>query len=57
MRKAETKDDIRKSLELPSNRRRRTYTGVCIIKKDNSEYRILKRVVKSTLKLKKTIKN
>ena len=56
MRKAVTKDDIRESLELLSNRRHRIYTGVCIIKKDNSEYRVLKRVVKSTLKFKKLSK-
>jgi len=56
MRKAETKDDIRKSLELLSNRRHRIYTGVCIIKKNNSEQRILKRIVKSTLKFKKLSK-
>ena len=57
MRKAATKEDIKKSLELLSNRRHRIYTGICIIKKDNSEYRILKRVVKSTLKFKKLSKN
>ena len=56
MRKAATKDDIRKSLELLSNRRHRIYTGVCIIKKDNSEYKVLKRLVKSTLKFKKLSK-
>lgn len=56
MRKAVTQDDIRKSLELLSNRRHRIYTGVCVIKKDISEYRALKRVVKSTLKFKKLSK-
>ena len=56
MRKAATQDDIRKSLELLSNRRHRIYTGVCVIKKDISEYRALKRVVKSTLKFKKLSK-
>lgn len=56
MRKAVTEDDIRKSMELLSNRRHRIYTGVCIIKKDKAEYRTLNRVVKSILKFKKLSK-
>lgn len=56
MRKAATQDDIRKSMELLSNRRHRIYTGVCVIKKDSSEYKVLTRVVKSTLKFKKLSK-
>ncbi len=56
MRKAATQDDIRKSMELLSNRRHRIYTGVCVIKKDTSEYKVLNRVVKSTLKFKKLSK-
>ncbi|MEM6338914.1 MAG: nucleoside triphosphate pyrophosphatase [Pseudomonadota bacterium] len=56
MRKATTQDDIRKSMELLSNRRHRIYTGVCVIKKDEAEYRTLNRVVKSILKFKKLSK-
>lgn len=57
MRKAKNADDVRESLELLSNRRHRIYTGVCIIKKTDSEYKCLKRVVKSTLKFKKLSKS
>lgn len=56
MRKAANREDIRKSLELISNRRHKIYTGVSVIKKDDSEYRTLKRVVKSTLKFRKLSK-
>ncbi|CAM9482404.1 unnamed protein product [Choristocarpus tenellus] len=56
MRKTANRDDIRKSLELISNRRHKIYTGVSVIKKYGSEYRTLKRVVKSTLKFKKLSK-
>ena len=56
MRKASNADEVRASLELLSNRRHRVYTGVCMIKKDRSDYKCLKRVVKSTLKFKKLSK-
>jgi septum formation protein len=52
MRKARNSDDIRSSLSILSNRRHRVYTGVCVIKKEKSEHKILKKVVKSTLKFK-----
>ena len=56
MKKAANREDIKKSLELISNRRHKIYTGVSVIKKDDSEYRTLKRVVKSTLKFRKLSK-
>jgi septum formation protein len=56
MRKAASADDVRESLELLSNRRHRVYTGVCVIKKSDLEYKCIKRVVKSTLKFKKLSK-
>ena len=56
MRKTVTVYDIRKSMELLSNRKHRIYTGVYIIKKDKAKYRTLNRVVKSILKFKKLSK-
>jgi len=56
MRKASNADEVRASLELLSNRRHRVFTGVCVIKKDESGYKYSKRVVKSTLKFKKLTK-
>jgi len=53
MRKASSAEDVRKSLQLLSQRRHQIYTGVCIIKKDGQEMRELRRVVKSIVKFKK----
>ncbi len=53
MRKASSAEDVRKSLQLLSQRRHQIYTGVCVIKKDGQEMRELRRVVKSIVKFKK----
>jgi septum formation protein len=51
--KAMNKDDIKYCLEHVSGRRHRVYTGVCIIKTTAHETVVRKRVVCSTLKLKR----
>ena len=53
MRKAESAEDVRKSLQLLSQRRHQVYTGVCLIKKDGKKMRELRRIVKSIVKFKK----
>lgn len=53
MRKAESAEDVRKSLQLLSQRRHQVYTGVCVIKKDGKKVRELRRIVKSIVKFKK----
>lgn len=53
MRKAESAEDVRKSLQLLSQRRHQVYTGVCVIKKDGRKMRELRRIVKSIVKFKK----
>ena len=53
MRKAESPEDVGKSLRLLSQRRHQVYTGVCVIKKDGSNTRKLHRIVKSIVKFKK----
>lgn len=52
MRKARNKDDVKESLQLLSGRRHQVYTGVCVIRKDGANLKILNRVVKSILKFK-----
>jgi septum formation protein len=52
MRKAETDEDVKKSLKLLSHRRHSVYTGICIIKKDAGLIKTATKVVKSILKFK-----
>ena len=52
MRKANCPDDIKQSLAALSGRRHRLYSGVCVIKKENGECHIAKKVVKTTIKFK-----
>ena len=53
MRKAESAEDVRKSLQLLSQRRHQVYTGICVIKKDGKKRRELRRIVKSIVRFKK----
>ncbi len=53
LNKAETDEDVKASLRLMSHRRHTVYTGVCVIKKTNSETRQLFKISKSIVKFKK----
>lgn len=53
MRKATNAYDVKESLQILSRRRHQVYTGICIIKKDASNIKISKKIVKSILKFKK----
>lgn len=52
VKQPKTTEDIKKTLELLSNRRHRVYTSVSIIKKDRSGYKTISKLVKSIIKLK-----
>lgn len=56
MRKAQNQEDIRNSMEILSGRRHCVYTGVCIIKKHNGNFKQINRVVKSIVKFKRLSK-
>ncbi|NRB10658.1 MAG: septum formation inhibitor Maf [Rickettsiaceae bacterium] len=51
--KAETDEDVRRSLQLLSQRRHRIYTAVCVIYKNEGVTRTSQRLVKTILKFKK----
>jgi septum formation protein len=51
--KAKNDDDVRRSLEMLSNRRHQIYTSVCVIKKTFNETKVSNNTVKSIVKFKK----